>query len=363
MASSFESFGNEGEDDDSFMGYGAQNSHYQDYESSTFVSSDDYTAAGDRPNLTVDPSFGGENPYSPPVYGFGISTPDPNHVTPFEPEPAGDGYATPAAAADDDGIFTSGGGGGPLLPDPIQMQEEGFARREWRRQNAIHLEEKEKKEKELRNQIIQEAEDYKQAFYEKRKVNCETNKANNREREKINLANQDKFHKEADKHYWKAIAEMIPREVPNIEKRRGKKEAENKPSVHIIHGPKPGKPTELARMRQMILKLKQNPPRHMMPPPPKEDKEAKEGKDAKEGRDGKDSKDAKQGKDDKSGKSSTPTAVDGAAGNKPASPSKEGAAENKPASPAKEGAANSAPEAPAVVEDEQAPSSEPSADQ
>ncbi|KAE9616864.1 hypothetical protein Lal_00034711 [Lupinus albus] len=353
MASSFESFGNEGEDDDSFMGY-AHNSHYQDYESSTFVSSDNYAAAGDRSNITVDPSFGGENPYSPPVYGFGISTPDPNNVTPFEPEPAGDGYAAPAAADDDDGIFTSGGGGGPLLPDPFQMQEEGFARREWRRQNAIHLEEKEKREKELRNQIIQEAEDYKQAFYEKRKVNCKTNKANNKEREKINLANQDKFHKEADKHYWKAIAEMIPREVPNIEKRRGKKEAENKPSVHVIQGPKPGKPTELARMRQMILKLKQNPPRHMMPPPPKEDKDAKEGKD------GKDSKDPKEGKDDKSGKSSTPTAVDGAAGNKPASPSKEGAAENKPASPAKESAANNAPEAPAVVKDEQPPSSEPS---
>ena len=151
----------------------------------------------------------------------------------------------------------------------------------------------------------------------------------------IYLAKQEKFHKEADKHYWKAIAEIIPREVPNIEKRRGKKEAENKPSINVIQGPKPGKPTDLSRMRQMILKLKQNPPSHMMPP--KEDKDAK----------GKDGKDAKEGKDDKGGKSSTPTAAAAVA------------ATNKPASPAKGAAASGEPQAPAVVEGEQVASSEP----
>ncbi|KAK7324722.1 hypothetical protein VNO77_28518 [Canavalia gladiata] len=290
------------------MGYDSQAQQQQHYDyGSTFTHSYD----DQHPNLTVDPNNNftyNNTPHSSSVYGFDVSNPD--YVSPFESAPAAD-----------DNTFTSDS---PILPDPTQMQEEGFPRREWRRKNAIDLEEKEKREKEMQNQIIKEAEDYKEAFYEKRKLNCETNKNNNREREKIYLANQEKFHKEASNHYWKAIAEIIPREVPNIEKRRGRKEAENnKPSVHVIQGPKPGKPTDLARMRQMILKLKQNPPSHTMPLPPKEEKDAKEGKD------GKDSKDAKN---DKGGKTSTPTAA--AAGNKPSTPVKNAAANGEPQDPA-----------------------------
>ena len=79
------------------------------------------------------------------------------------------------------------------------------------------------------------------------------------------VANRDRFHAEAEKNYWKAIAELIPNEVAAIEQ-RGKKDKEKKPpGIVVIQGPKPGKPTDLSRMRQIHLKLKHNTPVHMKP--------------------------------------------------------------------------------------------------
>ncbi|KAL4576163.1 hypothetical protein LXL04_012252 [Taraxacum kok-saghyz] len=158
---------------------------------------------------------------------------------------------------------------GSVLPPLSEMQpEEGFALREWRRENALRLEEKEKIEKELLNEIIDEAEEYKINFHSKRKITCDNNIASNRESEKVYVAARDKFHEEADKSYWKAIADLVPKEVAVIETRGSKKDQEKNPSVVVVQGPKPGKPTDLSRMRQILIKLKHNTPLHLTHSPP-----------------------------------------------------------------------------------------------
>ncbi|OMO85083.1 Clathrin light chain [Corchorus capsularis] len=204
-----------------------------------------------------------ETPSPPPIYGSG------GGYSAFSPEQNGKGFSGEFGVSDE-----------PILPPPAEMEpEEGFALREWRRQNVIRLQEKEKKEKEMLEQIIKEADEYKVEFYRKRSITVENSKASNREKEKLLLASQEKFHAEAEKNYWKSIAELSPHEVPTIEK-RGKKDKEKKPSIVVIQGPKPGKPTDLSRMRQILVKLKHNPPPHMKPKPPPSAEVKKDAKNA-----------------------------------------------------------------------------------
>lgn len=94
------------------------------------------------------------------------------------------------------------------------------------------------------------------------------------------MATQEKFHTEVSKSYWKAIGELIPNEVPIIEK-KGKKDKEKKPAITVIQGPKPGKPTDLSRMRQILVKLKHKPPSFMESPPPLSSETGKDPKAVK----------------------------------------------------------------------------------
>ena len=62
------------------------------------------------------------------------------------------------------------------------------------------------------------------------------------------------------------MAELVPHELPSMEGKSRSKD-KKKPSVVVNHGPKPGKATDLSRMRQVLTKLKHNPPAHMETPP------------------------------------------------------------------------------------------------
>ncbi|KAJ0087897.1 hypothetical protein Patl1_31667 [Pistacia atlantica] len=311
MASFTGSFGDESQlsgstrpfDDDGFIGYDPRLSSQRfDASFSNFDADSVKESAGDSSPIFTSQSYGvGDEIFS--------SNPVPDTPSPPSIYSAGGGFAT-FSPEQNSKTFHGGLGGldDSILPPPIEMPpEEGFALREWRRQNAIRLEEKEKKEKEMLQEIIEEAEQYKVEFYKKRALAIEKNKASNREKEKCRglrslifrqwecavksgialkvmfLANREKFHADALSTCWKAIAELIPYEVPAIE-RRGKKDQEKKPpSIVVIQGPKPGKPTDLSRMRQILIKLKHNPPAHMKPKPPPPPPPSEPKKDAKTG--------------------------------------------------------------------------------
>ncbi|GAB2231424.1 hypothetical protein Droror1_Dr00010430 [Drosera rotundifolia] len=252
MSSSFDVYSSNGFDDDDHRHHPFDDASFVEYDTANgFASDDAVIVEKEDAAIEYNGGFSGSEEF---VNGNG----------------KGKGFGDVRFGSDD------GAGLGEL--DEVVGVEEGFASREWRRLNVIRLEEKEMLEKELRNQILEEAEEFNHAFYEKRMLNIETSKTNNRDKEKVYVACQEKFHKEADKRYWKAISDLIPHEVPNIEKRRGK-EQEKAPSITVVQGPKPGKPTDLSRLRHIHRKLKHSPPPHMIPLPSKEEKQVAEGKD------------------------------------------------------------------------------------
>eukprot|EP00245_Coleochaete_scutata_P015059 TRINITY_DN6574_c0_g1_i1.p1 TRINITY_DN6574_c0_g1~~TRINITY_DN6574_c0_g1_i1.p1 ORF type:complete len:203 (+),score=61.36 TRINITY_DN6574_c0_g1_i1:204-812(+) len=173
---------------------------------------------------------------------------------------------------DDDFRGSQGGGGFPddfgqeeeagvKLPPPSAMPtEESILLREWRRKRGLELEEKARISREQHQKILEQAEYEKEIFYNQRQKQVAGAKTNNREKEKVFMAHLEALNAKSGGNYWESVVAFVNFDV--VPDRKDKKSGKGanispRPSTADV---KPGKQTDMSRMRQVLLKLKHNPP-------------------------------------------------------------------------------------------------------
>ncbi|GJP42344.1 hypothetical protein CLOM_g1918 [Closterium sp. NIES-68] len=162
-------------------------------------------------------------------------------------------YAPPA---EENGTFEDGA----KLPPPSQMgSEESILLREWRRKKAIELEEKARVSREKHQQVLDDAKAELEAFYKKREMQVTQAKTNNRDKEKAYVDNLLSLNSKQGGNYWESVCAFTNFDV-SIKKEKAKKKDEPTRMSTQLNDAKAGKHTDLARMRQVLLKLKHNPP-------------------------------------------------------------------------------------------------------
>ncbi|GBG59529.1 hypothetical protein CBR_g38553 [Chara braunii] len=178
---------------------------------------------------------------------------------------------------DDFGGPLGGSGASPLngmsgASAPLDLPLESELLYEWRRKRAAELEEKAEQERERKVDIIEAAGSLRSNMAAQREKAMEAARQNNREKESVFLSGLEaSMYTNPGGNYWATVAGMIdfdskPEEkVPTktatksgADKAADKKKSGGAASV-VVNKPKPGKATDLTRMRQLLLKLKHNP--------------------------------------------------------------------------------------------------------
>nr|AQQ11755.1 clathrin light chain 1c [Chara australis] len=150
---------------------------------------------------------------------------------------------------------------------PLDLPAESELLYEWRRKRAAELEVKAEQEREKKLEIIEGAASSRSTIATQREKAMEAARQNNREKESVFLSGLEaSMCTNPGGNYWATVAGMIdfdskPEEkVPakTADKAVDKKKSAGAASV-VVNKPKPGKATDLTRMRQLLLKLKHNP--------------------------------------------------------------------------------------------------------